>query len=253
MDLTSAAIDYAERGWYIFPVEARGKRPLISNGVKGATSDRIQIVDWWDDGWEDANIGLATGKSGLVVIDIDDTSQIRHLQHRHLPRTLVSKTGSGGYHLFYLAPEWPLGPTVGRLPGLGEVPGIDLRAGESYVILPPSMHPSGRRYEWDTKAPIAACPSWLKPEPPKVRTPREIKSEDTYAAAALRDVADQIRRAPVGQRNHTLNAAVFPLRRFIDSGALDAELVREVVSQAAEEAGLSPREITPTLRSALGI
>ena len=246
--MLNEAIDYVIRGWAIFPVEPRGKQPLTKHGVKDATTDSVQIGTWWGS-WPEANIGLATGASGLIVVDIDDIKVAKLLPS--IPLTLTASTGKG-FHLYYLAPSWPLGPTVGKLPGVGNTPGIDLRAGDSYVILPPSIHPNGNRYEWADKYPIAPCPRWLKPAPPKERTARPVVNGTKYAKAALEDVCKTVALAPEGQRNHTVNQAAFPLRRFIDKGELDYDEVWESVSVAAEKSGLSPREIATTLRSALG-
>lgn len=71
MTRVTAALEYAGRGWPVFPVEPRGKRPLTSHGVHDASTDTATITDWWKQ-WPDANLGLATGTaSGLLVIDID--------------------------------------------------------------------------------------------------------------------------------------------------------------------------------------
>ncbi len=41
-------------------------------------------------------------------------------------------------------------------------PGVDVKGDGGYVLTPPSMHPSGRRYEWSVDcAPLAAAPDWL--------------------------------------------------------------------------------------------
>lgn len=247
-----AALEYAKRGWAVFPVEPRGKRPIVPTGVKSASTDLRLIEEWWDV-YDDSNIGLATGASELVVIDIDDTDSIKLLPS--IPPTLSSTTPSGGRHLFYAAPPWKLGPTVGKLPGVGDTPGIDLRAGESYVILPPSVGANGERYEWNNARPIAPCPTWLRvvDKPAPAISTVLITSENKYARGALRRVLDEIRSAPDGTRNDTLNRAVFPLRRFLDDGKLDADEVYDAVEAAALEIGLEPREIGLTLRSALGI
>lgn len=247
--MLNEALEYAARGWAVFPVEPRGKRPLTIHGVKDATSDPTQ-VEWEWERWPDANIGLATGASGLVVIDIDKRESATLLPS--VPRTLTQRTGSGGWHLFFTAPEWPLGPTVGKLPGVGATPGIDLRAGDSYVILPPSIHPSGQPYRWADQLPVAACPKWLKPEPPKPREQREIKDGSRYAKGALASAVKNITDALDGTRNHTLNAEAFSIKRFIEAGELDYDQAREALEVAAEQAGLNSREIAATLRSALG-
>ena len=76
---------YAERGWIVFPVhsvkdqqcsccklncENIGKHPRSYHGLKDATSSPAQIEKWWDE-WPDANVAVATGPSGLVVLDVD--------------------------------------------------------------------------------------------------------------------------------------------------------------------------------------
>ena len=49
-------------------------------------------------------------------------------------------------------------------------PGIDIRGTGGYVLAPPSMHPTGRRYFWsvDCGPDIAAAPAWLLA---KIETP----------------------------------------------------------------------------------
>ena len=46
-------------GWPVFPIVARGKRPLTKHGFKDATTNTAQISDWWAQ-WPDANIGTPT-------------------------------------------------------------------------------------------------------------------------------------------------------------------------------------------------
>src|SRR5436853_4022810 len=46
------------------------KHPRTPNGEKDATIDPARIKEWWAK-WPDANLGVATGPSNLIVIDID--------------------------------------------------------------------------------------------------------------------------------------------------------------------------------------
>src|SRR5438270_8845056 len=78
------ALDYAQRGWHVFPCSPSTKAPLIgrdldsagnkiagTGGVKKATTDAALITDWWGR-WPSAMIGVACGpRSGIWAIDPD--------------------------------------------------------------------------------------------------------------------------------------------------------------------------------------
>ena len=57
--------------------------------------------------------------------------------------------------------QLPDGPEVrGSAGKLGE--GLDIRGAGGYVIVPPSVHETGRTYRWaDPEQSIADAPSWL--------------------------------------------------------------------------------------------
>src|SRR6516162_1464154 len=96
----SRAVDYARayvaRGWHVLPLHnpvqtedalicscgnagcrTPAKHPRDHNGEKGASNDPAQINAWWQQ-WPDANIGIATGPSGLAVIDVDCDEGYEH-------------------------------------------------------------------------------------------------------------------------------------------------------------------------------
>ena len=54
-----AAIEYAKKGFAVFPLKYRDKVPLTRNGCKDATTDAAQIKAWWQK-YPNANIGLAS-------------------------------------------------------------------------------------------------------------------------------------------------------------------------------------------------
>ena len=67
-----AALDAAARGWKVFPVIPDGKTPAIGDWQRRASSNRRQSYGWRADNSR-KNIGIATGPSGVVVIDLDDS------------------------------------------------------------------------------------------------------------------------------------------------------------------------------------
>ena len=178
--LLEAALDYAGKGWRVFPLHnptsegcscqkpdctSSGKHPRISNGSTGASSDVAKIHRWWAR-WPDANIGVVTGpRSGIFVLDVDGAAGQASLRALgQLPATLRSDTGRTGelgerrgFHLYFTMPaRLNLRNSTGLL---GQ--GLDIRAAGGYVVAPPSLHASGHRYEWANVAAIADAPPSL--------------------------------------------------------------------------------------------
>ena len=74
-----AAIEYAKKGFAVFPLKYRDKVPLTRNGCKDATTDAAQIKAWWQK-YPNANIGLATGSVHLQLLTAGKRSQNRSLR-----------------------------------------------------------------------------------------------------------------------------------------------------------------------------
>src|SRR5215212_3273183 len=55
-----AALDYAARGWPVFPCSPADKAPLAAEGYKAASKDPDQIRKWWGR-HPTAMIGVPTG------------------------------------------------------------------------------------------------------------------------------------------------------------------------------------------------
>ena len=104
------------------------------------------------------NLGVRTGKRfNLVMIDFDDLDSGRDLVREfRLPATLATRTGGGGFHLFYRIPEScpcieSTHDCVAR--------GIDVRGDYAYCTVPPSKHGAGGKYEFVNPGhPIAVLP-----------------------------------------------------------------------------------------------
>ena len=146
----------------------RAKHPRIRNWQRRATMDEALIRRWWSR-WPNANIGLGVGQGGLVVLDLDvrpgaadplDTLANRF--GRALLDTLTSRTGSGGYHLFFRLPPGTKIQTRKDILG----PGLDVQAAGGLCTIPPSLHPNGTAYRWlddqgPAERPIAGLPQVL--------------------------------------------------------------------------------------------
>ena len=179
-DLVRAAVDYARRGWPVFPVHGAadgectcgdptctspGKHPRTHRGFKNATTNVKQIELWWKQ-HPDSNIGVPTGPKTFFALDVDPQHggefSLDDLVARHgpLPDTVQSLTGGGGvHHLFRCPPGTPC--SVSKV-----APGIDVRGVGGYIVVSPSMHESGRRYEWEASSgpddvEFADPPKWL--------------------------------------------------------------------------------------------
>lgn len=148
-----AAIEYAKKGFAVFPLKYRDKVPLTRNGCKDATTDVAQIKAWWQK-YPNANIGLATGSVSqnvfVIDLDIDEDCGIDgyhsledwQREHGDFPETWTAITGRGGYHLYYRG--------NGRIKNrAGIIDGVDIRGNGGYVVAPPSIHKNGNRYEWE--------------------------------------------------------------------------------------------------------
>jgi hypothetical protein len=167
-----AARDLAERGYYVFPLRPHGKEPLVGQGFKNATRDERQILTWWDR-WPDANIGVACGASGIVAFDVDskggaDPREV--LAEFELAGGVVTHTGEApepdegkpdslagvrGAHVIYSGRM----ATTDKL----KIPGCEIRGEGAYVVVPPSVHPSGVEYDGELPpvAQLPPVPSWL--------------------------------------------------------------------------------------------
>ena len=76
-------------------------------------------------------------------------------------------------------------------------------------------------------------------------------SHDKYVQAALENEVHNVQAAQKGNRNNALFKAACALGSFIPSGALSESEVRQVLTTAALNTGLSEFEISQTLRSGL--
>jgi hypothetical protein len=189
--LLEAALQYASRGWRVFPLRPGTKLPLQgSSGFKDATTDPDTIHRWWTED-PTRNVAIATGpESNLLVVDLDvkpdkdGTAVLSELERVHgdLPPAPLVSTANGGVHAFYAYP--PEGASSGaNVAG----PGIDIRAAGGYVVAAPSVLADGGEYDWMSKVDILTVPpAWVYKKP----------SQTAPAAPTARDEAHPLPPAP---------------------------------------------------------
>ena len=160
--MLAAALELAHKGLAVFPCRPRDKRPAAANGSKAASTDPGRIEHWWR-AYPDHNIAIATGAiSGVFVVDVDGLdaeAELRKFESAHgeLPASVEAITARGR-HVYLKMPNTAVRNSAGKI-----APGIDVRANGGYVLAPPSIHPSGRRYAWsvDSTDVFADAPDWL--------------------------------------------------------------------------------------------
>ncbi|MGP9602292.1 Bifunctional DNA primase/polymerase, N-terminal [Brevibacterium sp. Mu109] len=253
--LSEAAARFAAAGVPVFPCVPGGKRPLVEHGFHDASTDAGQIAAWWGR-WPAANIGVPTGTtSGVEVVDVDRKTAgsgfagFTRARRAGLAGGWVAlvRTPSGGMHAYYRAdpdrpqPSWQAARAR-----------IDFRGDGGYVIVPPSVVVTdGRRASYvltggpdrDTRPVDAgALRDFLDPRPPRP----VFRPGGVSRAADTARLAGWVAALGEGERNRGLFWAAC---RLAEAGAPPASAL-DVLGPAGERAGLPPREVFVTIRSA---
>ena len=215
-DTLSEALRLAALGFRVIPVTGPqsnrskpGKEPHIAGWQVRASRDKETIRAWWRE-FPDANVGVLAG-GGLTVVDIDGPDGEAWLEEWDLPETVTATTGRGR-HLYFWGDcrSFPAGPSV------------DVRGYKSYVVAPPSVHASGRRYEWviDPAAmDLAPLPEWVQEHARLKRARRRGGSK----LASRRQRHDDTPIYVEGERNDQLFVRACQMRR--GGGLEEFELV----------------------------
>lgn len=278
-ELHAAALSYASHGWPVvplwWPVDGRcacpqaeqcpspGKHPLTPHGLDDASMDPATLADWSEQ-WPQANVGLRTGVA-FDVLDLDSDAAGIWLANHALEQGApmpecwgwgpMAATGKGS-HLYYA----PTG--AGNRSRVAGVDGFDWRGRGGYVVAPPSLHVSGRRYEWHPDCgpdtPIPAAPDFLvdlvvrKPQPASSPQPASQLSQLSHGTWSPSGLIATVATAAEGERNQALNWAAHKVGLDVAAGKVDdatAIVALEQLAVAAERTGLRSSEVDATIRS----
>ncbi|MFI1679784.1 bifunctional DNA primase/polymerase [Streptomyces sp. NPDC020607] len=280
--LLHAALDCAARGWHVHPLRPHakgsalhGERACPQTGPcadghrkweQRATTDPDRIRTAWSTGAY--NVGLATGPSNLLVVDLDipkatdsadapcgatNFQALCERAGRPWPATYTVRTPSGGLHLYF--------HTRSRLPNTAGTlaPHIDTRAWGGNIVAAGSHTPHGT-YTVDVDHAVAELPDWLHSalDTPPVPSgsgrlaPLLVPGQSSRRAhVALQRETAQVAGTGEGGRNQRLLEGARALGRFVAWGEIPRHVVEEAFQAAGDAAGLAPGECRTTIRSAL--
>ncbi|MFJ1768000.1 bifunctional DNA primase/polymerase [Amycolatopsis sp. NPDC088138] len=287
--LLGAALDAARRGWPVFPLAPRSKRPAIADWQQRATCDPERIRRWWLR-HPLHNVGIACGPAGLLVLDLDAAHgpipihwARRGVTHgRDVLALLARRAGEpdpvgtftvatprvGEHRFFSRPPGTRLRSTVGaRGRGLGWH--VDTRGPGALIAAPGSVAvvrgvPVPYTVAWDL--PVAVLPRWLvtaltpppapplpaDPPPPLPTTSRRVTA---YVQAAVTAECRNVATATEGHRHITVYAAAAALGELHGNGWISAAAITHHLTDAARHhlgvADFDARELTTTIRDGI--
>lgn len=158
--MLNTALKLADKGHFVFPLRENDKRPAIKNWEGKASRDPNVIERWWKN-QPNRNIGIATGPSGLLVVDVDKRSggleNYDELEIEHgITNTKMVSTPSGGFHLYFKTDK-KFGISVDKL-----VKGVDTRANGGYVVAEGSCINHKEYQCYNDNDTIAPLPAWIE-------------------------------------------------------------------------------------------
>ena len=137
-----SAQELHRHGLCVLPIE-QDRTPCVAGFQKWTRRPAARTIGTWIEKYPDRNLAIVPGLSNVIVADSDDADEDEAVEEL-LGRTELMVQTRRGRHRYYRAPNIPL-PGDLRPYGLK----VDLKAGRSIVIAPPSIHESGAIYRLD--------------------------------------------------------------------------------------------------------
>lgn len=221
---------YRRLGLVTIPLRAREKRPLRRGWLEGGDAQ-------WEGVPSDVNLGVLTGavSGGVIVLDFDTEDgpfEVLGFRPRELAsRTLVVKTARG-WHVYARSRD---------VTTMSPRAGLDVRGDGALVVAPPSVHPTGVRYELLGPARVIAdLESFATSdifEPEKPRAEFVVEGVDMALVEewidaqwpALKAAWAKLRRPPGGE-SYDASRADFAVARCLWEAGYSAEQVASILS-----------------------
>ena len=285
------ALRYERWGFSLVPVVPRGKQPFGKllpqvdgkpswKGYQSKRATEGEIRGWFER-YPRLNLAAVCGavSGGLIVLDFDLHAAENFERWRALTRPLsdllpVVQTGKGRHVYFRYLGE-------GRSIQLAQTEAggilIESRGEGGLCLLPPSTHPSGKRYTWlagdGSRLPLlkqrqylfllGAAASLNRMEevvyvPSPIRKGKETavggqmeKRLRAYADAVLGRLGVELAATGRGGRNAKLNASSYVIGRYVGAGLLGEVEVTAVLEQACLANGSIPEDGHPAFERTL--
>ena len=142
MTLLETAKTWLSQGFTTIPLKYQSKKPIIDwLNYQESKPTEMELLQWFPNDLR--NIGLITG-NGLVVIDFDIQEVFDYWYSQFPIDTYMVKTRRGVH--VYITTWEPAKNYHSEL--------LDIKAERGYVLIPPSIHPSGYQYQVWKNSPI---------------------------------------------------------------------------------------------------
>ncbi len=172
LDTLGAALAYAEAGWYILPVRldhpnrAKRKSPgsVVGDGWPAMSSQDPKTIAAWFAG-TDYGIALHCGRSGAVVIDVDEPDNVpdeaacvMYATDGPYQSTREDQPDRGHYLVLNTTGR-RIGNGLGKL--ATEKKWGEIRGANGVIVVAPSAHPDGGLYQWQRTGAVPPIPDYL--------------------------------------------------------------------------------------------
>lgn len=216
----------------------------MNNWQEKATNDPATLAEWSRLYSHKIKVWMIpTGHAnGIIVLDVDAKDNgYESIKKYYVPQTLSQPTRSGGRHFIFKRPAdgRPYGNRVKFDSGL------DIRADGGYIA-----------YYGTDSTPIADAPEWLLQE--SLSSQKELKSlnpEDiakvapAIAQGILASACENVRNAPAGESNNTLNVEAYRIGQLLPSASIDRAEAFNALFLAAKARGKPDYEAKATIES----